>query len=59
MMNGTLVNYEYSINKYDPYFCDAAFKKITYPNKVKGKKSTQIGTFYKSKEVLGYTCTIK
>lgn len=59
MMNGTLVNYEYSINKYDPYFCDAAFKKITYPGKIKGKKSTQIGTFYKSKEVLGYTCTIK
>lgn len=59
MMNGTLVNYEYSINKYDPYFCDAAFKKMTYPGKVKGKKSTQIGTFYKSKEVLGYTCTIK
>lgn len=58
-MNGTLVNYEYSINKYDPYFCDAAFKKITYPGKIKGKKSTQIGTFYKSKEVLGYTCTIK
>jgi hypothetical protein len=59
MMNSTVYNFEYNVNKYDPYFCDAAFKKITYPGKVKGKKHTQMGTFYKSKEVLGYTCTIK
>jgi hypothetical protein len=38
MMNSTVYNFEYKIDKYDPHFCDAAFKKITYPGKVKGKK---------------------
>ena len=59
MMNSTVYNFEYKIDKYDPFFCDAAFNKLTYSGKVKGKKTTQIGTFYKSKEVLGYTCTIE
>lgn len=59
MMNGVLVNYEYKVDKYNPYFCDAAFKKLTYSAKVRSNKSTQMGTFYKSKEVLGYTCTIQ
>jgi hypothetical protein len=58
MMNGVLVNYEYKVDKYNPYFCDAAFKKLTYSGKVRGKKSTQMGTFYKSKEVFAYTCSI-
>lgn len=59
MMNSTIYNFEYSVDRYDPNFCDAAFKKLTYSGKVKGKKYTQIGTFYKSKEVLGYTCEVK
>ena len=50
-MNSTVYNFEYKIDKYDPRFCDAAFNKLTYSGKVKGKKSTQMGTFYKSKEV--------
>jgi len=58
MMNGMLHNFEYKVDKYNPNFCDAAFNKLTYSGKVKGKKYTQVGTFYKSKEVLGYTCNI-
>jgi len=58
MMNGYIHNYEYKVDKYDPNFCDHAFKKLTYSGKVKGKKYTQIGTFYKSKEVFAYTCSI-
>lgn len=58
MMNGVINNFEYKVDKYDAYFCDAAFKKLTYSGKVRGKKHTQIGTFYKSKEVFAYTCSI-
>lgn len=58
LMNGVLHNYEYKVDKYDPNFCDYAFKKLTYTGKVKGKKYTQMGTFYKSKEVFAYTCSI-
>ena len=57
-MNGYMHNYEYQVDKYDPNFCDYAFKKLTYSGKVKGKKHTQMGTFYKSKEVFAYTCSI-
>lgn len=58
MMNGYIHNYEYKVDKYDPNFCDHAFKKLTYSGKVKGKKYNQAGTFYKSKEVFAYTCSI-
>jgi hypothetical protein len=58
MMNGVINNFEYKVDKYDPFFCDATFNKLTYSGKVKGKKTTQIGTFYKSKEVFAYTCSI-
>lgn len=59
-MNSATHNFEYKIDKYDPYLCDAAFKKLTYSGKVtnyKGRKQT--GIFYKSKEVFAYTCEIK
>lgn len=60
MMNSTMHNFEYKIDKYDPYLCDAAFKNLTYVRKVtnySGRK--QMATFYKSKEVFAYKCEVK
>lgn len=57
-MNGTLYSFEYLAgNNYNPYLCDAAFKKLTYSNQITNHKGRQqMATFYKNKEVLGYTC---
>ncbi len=60
MMNSATHNFEYKIDKYNAYLCDAAFKDLTYTRQAKnhnGKK--QMATFYKSKEVFAYTCEIK
>ena len=60
MMNSATHNFEYKIDKYNAYLCDAAFNKITYPMTVVSKKGKkQAGTFYKGREVFAYTCEIK
>ncbi len=60
MMNSATHNFEYKIDKYNAYLCDAAFKNLTYSRiskNYKGRK--QMATFYKSKEVFAYSCEVK
>lgn len=60
MMNSVMHNFEYKIDKYNAYLCDAAFKDLTYSRiskNYKGRK--QMATFYKSKEVFAYSCEVK
>ena len=58
-MNSATHNFEYKIDKYNAYLCDAAFKDLTYSRSVKNHKGKkQMATFYKSKEVFAYTCSI-
>lgn len=60
MMNSVMHNFEYKIDKYNAYLCDAAFKNLTYSRiskNYKGRK--QMATFYKSKEVFAYSCEVK
>ena len=56
MMNGTVYNLGYEVESYSARICDKLFDKVTYINKIDGKG--KYGTFYKSKEVFAYTCTI-
>lgn len=59
-MNSVMHNFEYKIDKYNAYLCDAAFKNLTYSRiskNYKGRK--QMATFYKSKEVFAYSCEVK
>ena len=59
MMNSATHNFEFKIDKYNAYLCDAAFKNLTYSRSVKNHKGKkQMATFYKSKEVFAYTCSI-
>lgn len=57
MMNGTVYNLGYEVESYSTRICDKLFDKVTYINKSSGRNS--YGTFYKSKEVFAYTCTIE
>jgi hypothetical protein len=60
MMNSVMHNFEYKIDRYNAYLCDAAFKDLTYSRiskNYKGRK--QMATFYKSKEVFAYSCEVK
>ena len=60
MMNSATHNFEYKINKYNAYLCDAAFKDLTYSRSVRNHKGNkQMATFYKSKEVFAYSCEVK
>ena len=60
MMNSATHNFEYKIDKYNAYLCDAAFKDLTYSRSVRNHKNNkQMATFYKSKEVFAYSCEVK
>ena len=57
MMNGTVHNLGYDVKSYDARTCDKLFDSVTYKGKTSGKNKQ--GIFYKSKEVLAYSCTIE
>ena len=57
MMNGTVYNLGYNLESYDSRTCDKLFNSVTYAGKTGGKNKN--GTFYKSKEVFAYSCTIE
>ena len=56
-MNGTVYNIGFNLNYYDARSCDKLFDSITYGGKASGKNKH--GSFYKSKEVFAYSCTIE
>ena len=57
MMNGTVYNLGYKVESYNARTCDKLFDSITYKGKTNGKNKQ--GTFYKSKEVFAYSCSIE
>jgi len=57
MMNGTVYNLGYKVESYDARTCDKLFDSVTYKGKTSGKNKH--GTFYKSKEVFAYSCSIE
>ena len=57
MMNGTVYNIGFNLEHYDARSCDKLFDSVTYKGKSNGKN--RHGTFYKSKEVFAYSCTIE
>ena len=57
MMNGTVYNLGYQLDSYDSRTCDKLFNSVTYIGKTDGRNKH--GTFYKSKEVFAYSCTIE
>jgi len=57
MMNGTVYNLGYKVESYDARTCDKLFDSVTYKGKTSGKNKQ--GTFYKSKEVFAYSCSIE
>jgi len=57
MMNGTVYNLGYKVESYNARTCDKLFDSITYKGKTSGKNKQ--GTFYKSKEVFAYSCSIE
>jgi len=57
MMNGTVYNLGYKVESYNARTCDKLFDSVTYKGKTSGKNKQ--GTFYKSKEVFAYSCSIE
>ena len=57
MMNGTVYNLGYKVESYNARTCDKLFDIVTYKGKTSGKNKQ--GTFYKSKEVFAYSCSIE
>lgn len=57
MMNGTVYNLGYKVESYNARTCDKLFDSVTYKGKTNGKNKQ--GTFYKSKEVFAYSCSIE
>lgn len=57
MMNGTVYNLGFTVDRYDTRTCDKLFDSITYKGKTSGKNKQ--GVFYKSKEVFAHSCSIE
>ena len=57
MMNGTVYNLGFTVDRYDTRTCDKLFDSVTYKGKTSGKN--KVGTFYKSKEVFAHSCSIE
>ena len=55
MMNGTVYNLGFTVDRYDTRTCDKLFDSITYKGKTSGKNKQ--GVFYKSKEVFAHSCS--
>jgi len=57
MMNGTVYNLGFTVDRYDTRTCDKLFDSITYKGKTSGRNKQ--GVFYKSKEVFAHSCSIE
>ena len=57
MMNGTVYNLGFNLDHYDARTCDKLFDSVTYNGKASGKNKH--GSFYKSKEIFAYSCTLE
>ena len=57
MMNGTIYNLGFTVDRYDARTCDKLFDSITYKGKTSGRNKQ--GVFYKSKEVFAHSCSIE